>query len=126
MHSILIAVVMTATTITTPNTDKPVKYFELAKQAIFNCPDKNFLQIKPTVVFDLIEVERKYNVPDSLRGILLTMNCLKKQVLFKNIGKTDHRKTDYFLKKNQKQLYKKKKTEDKRFFTDFEINNMIC
>jgi len=83
MYSIIIATLMATATVSTPTLEKPVEYFELARQAIFNCPNKNSLQIKPTVVFDLIEVERKYKVPKDLRGIVLTMNCLEKQGLLK-------------------------------------------
>jgi len=84
-----------AATAATPAPEKPpVKYFELARQAIFNCPGKKFMDVKPSAVFDLIGIERKYKVPDSLRGILLTMDCLKKQVVFKDFRKLRHWKKD--------------------------------
>ena len=81
MYSIIIATLMATTTAPAPTLEKSVEYFELARQAIFNCPNKNSLQIKPTVVFDLIEMERKYKVPKDLRGIVLTMNCLEEPKL---------------------------------------------
>ena len=67
---------MTATAVTTPVAEKPVKYFEVARQAIFNCPNKKFSQIKSSEVFELIALERKYKVPDAMRGMLLVMDCL--------------------------------------------------
>ena len=68
---------MTATAVAAPTVQKPVKYFEVARQAIFNCPNKKPVQVKSSEVFDLIALERKYKVPDSLRGMLLVMDCLK-------------------------------------------------
>mgnify|MGYP003113394318 CR=1 FL=1 len=84
MNSIIIAAVMTATAVTTPVAEKPVKYFEVARQAIFNCPNKKFSQIKSSEVFELIALERKYKVPDAMRGMLLVMDCLESPKTTKN------------------------------------------
>jgi len=68
---------MTATAATAPIAQKPVKYFEVARQAIFNCPNKKSVYVKSSEVFDLIALERKHKVPDNLRGMLLVMDCLE-------------------------------------------------
>lgn len=68
---------MTATAVTAPTAQKPVKYFEVARQAIFDCPNKKSVHVKSSEVFDLIALERKHKVPDNLRGMLLVMDCLE-------------------------------------------------
>ncbi len=54
-----------------------VSYFEVADQAIFNCPayKNNLTKVKPSVVFDLVGIERKFKVPSDLRGMLLAHAC---------------------------------------------------
>lgn len=85
MNSIIIATILAAQVIALPTPSRAaseVSYFEIARQAIFNCPTykNNIMQIKPTLVFDLIGIERKYNVPKSLRGILLATACQEKSL----------------------------------------------
>ncbi len=80
MNSIIIATLLTAqfAGVHTEARNAPeVTYFDVARQAIFNCPTykNNVVRIKPTLVFDLIGIERKYKVPESLRGILLASAC---------------------------------------------------
>ena len=95
MNSIIIAAVMTATAATAPTVEEPVKYFEFARQAIFNCPNKKSVQVKSSEVFDLIALERKHKVPDNLRGMLLVMDCLKTpKVLNADFRKLRHWKKD--------------------------------
>tara|TARA_B100000287_G_scaffold434195_1_gene497989 strand:+ start:7764 stop:8363 length:600 start_codon:yes stop_codon:yes gene_type:complete len=113
MHSFIIATLMATTAATAPTPDKPVEYFELARQAIFNCPNKKPAQIKPTQVFDLIALERKHKVPKKLRGIMLTMDCLQELSLTKDgFQKLIHWKGDNSEKKPALKLLdnKSKKT----------------
>ncbi len=94
MNSIIIAAVMTATAATAPTVEEPVKYFEVARQAIFNCPNKKSVQVKSSEVFDLIALERKHKVPDNLRGMLLVMDCLKTP----KVSNADFRKLRHWKK----------------------------
>jgi len=80
MNSIIIVALLTtqvAAVHTEARNTPEVTYFDVAKQAIFNCPTykNNIVRAKPTLVFDLIGIERKYKVPESLRGILLASAC---------------------------------------------------
>jgi len=63
---------------TVPNVEKEeISYFEVAEQAIFNCPTykNNLTKVKPSVVFDLVGIERKFRVPSELRGMMLAHAC---------------------------------------------------
>jgi len=78
MNSLIVALLATQITAAGVNINKEdVTYFEIAEQAIFNCPTykKGPANIRPTVVFDLIGIERKFNVPTHMKGMLLAHAC---------------------------------------------------
>tara|TARA_Y100001973_G_C5194096_1_gene333005 strand:+ start:1146 stop:1733 length:588 start_codon:yes stop_codon:yes gene_type:complete len=77
MNSLIVALLATQIVATTPLKKDDVTYFELAEQAIFNCPayKNKKTQIKPSVVFDLVSIERKFKVPADMRGMLLAHAC---------------------------------------------------
>tara|TARA_R100000808_G_C2150171_1_gene158811 strand:- start:922 stop:1509 length:588 start_codon:yes stop_codon:yes gene_type:complete len=82
MNSIIVAALLATQFAAVPEAKSApeVTYYDIAKQAIFNCPayKNNLVQIKPTLVFDLIGIERKYGIPENLRGILLATACENK------------------------------------------------
>ena len=82
MNSMIVAAIMAVQILAMPGAKATpeVTYFEVARQAIFNCPayQDDIVKVKPTLVFDLIGIERKYGVPSELRGILLATACNNK------------------------------------------------
>jgi hypothetical protein len=50
-------------------------YKELAQEAIFNCRNANWENVNEKLIWQLIDIERKYNLPSSLRGMLLAAAC---------------------------------------------------
>ena len=58
------------------NVDSAVTYEEIREQAILNCKNvKDISKIKEQVIDDLIEIEKSFNVPDEMRGMLLAAAC---------------------------------------------------
>tara|TARA_R110000824_G_scaffold148920_8_gene318946 strand:- start:2933 stop:3550 length:618 start_codon:yes stop_codon:yes gene_type:complete len=53
----------------------PVEYYELAEQAVFNCKNRSANDIDIAIVDKLIQIEKKYDVPNELRGMLLAAAC---------------------------------------------------
>jgi hypothetical protein len=106
----LLATQMIATNVEIKKED--VTYYELAEQAIFNCPSykKKETTIKPTVVFDLVGIERKFRVPSSLKGMLLAHACTHKLLAgdvsnlryWKGVSPQASKKTIFDIANNQK------------------------
>jgi hypothetical protein len=53
----------------------PVQYHELVEEAVFNCKNRSSDKIDITIIETLIRVEKEYDVPDELRGMLLAAAC---------------------------------------------------
>ena len=78
MSSLIAILLATQVAAPVPNAEeKDISYFEVAEQAIFNCPayKDDLTKVKPSVVFDLVGIERKFRVPTPLRGMLLAHAC---------------------------------------------------
>jgi len=57
-------------------TQDVITYDEIRDEAIFNCPwAKKIDKEKEKIVATLIEIEKKYNLPNELRGMLLAAAC---------------------------------------------------
>ena len=56
-----------------PAFDDPVTYKELRYQAIYNC--KNAKNVDSKIIDQLIAIEKQYDVPPRLRGMLLAAAC---------------------------------------------------
>ena len=52
-------------------------YEELKMEALYNCPYKKFNKIDVSVIDRLIEVEKQYDVPPPVRGMLLSAACME-------------------------------------------------
>jgi hypothetical protein len=113
MNSLIVALLATQMVTADLNTEKEtVTYYELAEQAIFNCPayKKKATTIKPTVVFDLVGIERKFKVPPSLKGMLLAHACTYESLAgdisslryWKGINPEIKKKTIFDIASNQK------------------------
>ncbi len=58
------------------NTIQKVSYDEIHDEAIFNCPwAKQINQDKEKIVSMLIKIEKEYNLPENLRGMLIAAAC---------------------------------------------------
>ena len=57
------------------NLSGPVTYKEIADEAIYNCKHANPNTVNEKLIWKLIEIEKKYNLPNSLRGLLLAAAC---------------------------------------------------
>jgi hypothetical protein len=53
----------------------PITYEELRYQAIFNCKNAKGDKVDVEIIDKIIEVEKQYNVPHKLRGMLLSAAC---------------------------------------------------
>jgi len=70
--------------------DGPVTYEEIREQAIINCRNvKNVSLASEGIINDLIEIEKQYSVPASLRGMLLAAAC--KESGYNPNAKGDHK-----------------------------------
>ena len=72
--SIFVATTIVSACAQTPNVG-PIEYYEIAEQAIFNCKNRSADKIDVMIIDQLIEVEKKYDVPEELRGMLLAAAC---------------------------------------------------
>jgi hypothetical protein len=55
--------------------EAPIAYYELAEVAIENCKNASPMHIDEDLIWTLVEIEKKYNLPPSLRGMLLAAAC---------------------------------------------------
>ena len=55
--------------------DSPITYEEVLDEAINNCYNKKPDRIDVGMLEDLIEIEKDFNVPESLRGMILAAAC---------------------------------------------------
>ena len=74
MHG-LIVTLLTLTTATSYNFKEPSTYDEIFAEAIHDCKNRKFSDIDRNVIQRLIAIEKKHNVPPSLRGMLLAAAC---------------------------------------------------
>ena len=51
------------------------KYSDAVYQAINNCPGLKASKVDQKLIWDLVKIEKKYNPPESLRGMLLAAAC---------------------------------------------------
>ena len=56
-------------------TNQAVTYEELYDEALFNCPFSAPSAEREAIINTLIDVEKKFNLPVSLRGMLLSAAC---------------------------------------------------
>lgn len=52
-----------------------VLYEEIVEQAINNCPNRKPEKVNPALLWELVEVEKQFNVPVKLRGMILAAAC---------------------------------------------------
>ena len=74
MHLIL-STMITVTGCVAAEKTGPIEYYELAEQAVFNCKNRSANDIDITIVDKLIQIEKKYDVPSELRGMMLAAAC---------------------------------------------------
>ena len=55
--------------------EDPIAYSELREQAIYHCKNRRSYQVDTKIIDGLIEIERDFNVPPPLRGMLLAAAC---------------------------------------------------
>ena len=65
----------TLESVTSADPDAPVTYDEILDQAVRNCGKKQPETIDVQMLRDLIEVEKDFNVPASMRGMILAAAC---------------------------------------------------
>jgi len=76
-------------------TDHNVSYDEVMMQALENCPYAREENIRPAILWELIEVEKAAGVPTSLRGMILAAAC-------KESGYNPNAKGDHKFSKSKK------------------------
>ena len=60
------------------NAPKPITYEEIIDEAVFNCPNvRNVTKVDERLLWALVEIEKKYAPPASLRGMLLAAACME-------------------------------------------------
>lgn len=55
--------------------ETPVTYRELVEQAIYSCPNANWGDVDEDLLWNLVDIEKKYDVPFKYRGMLLAAAC---------------------------------------------------
>lgn len=88
---------LTAATITCDRNyfESAPTYAELKYEAKYNCKFNKPKNIKESVINDLIDVEKKFNVPSGLKGMILAAAC-------RESGFNTNAKGDYITIKNKK------------------------
>ena len=72
----LLTILVGATlTSTEPSIDIQIKYADIIHQAINECPGLSPDKVDEKLIRNLVEIENKYNPPESLRGMLLAAAC---------------------------------------------------
>tara|TARA_R110001583_G_scaffold155723_1_gene307385 strand:+ start:498 stop:1070 length:573 start_codon:yes stop_codon:yes gene_type:complete len=82
-----------ATLLTTATTDP--SYQDLVFEAQYSCHNANPDTVKEELLWDLVKVEKKYNVPSSLKGMVLAASCSES-------GYNPAAKGDYRVIKNKR------------------------
>lgn len=72
---LVIAGVLFFVTDSKASTTVEVSYEEIEYEAIYNCRNKNWDDVDEKIIKTLIKVEKQYNVPPKLRGMLLAAAC---------------------------------------------------
>tara|TARA_R110002074_G_scaffold126994_1_gene265702 strand:- start:2563 stop:3141 length:579 start_codon:yes stop_codon:yes gene_type:complete len=70
-------------------------YQNLIFEAKYNCVNANPAKVEDKILEDLVEIEKKYDVPSSLRGMILAASCMES-------GHNPKAKGDYRVIKNKK------------------------
>tara|TARA_R110002020_G_scaffold48694_2_gene138744 strand:- start:3089 stop:3667 length:579 start_codon:yes stop_codon:yes gene_type:complete len=70
-------------------------YEDLVYEAQYNCDNAHPEDIDDNMLWDLVKIEKKYSVPDSLRGMVLAASCMES-------GHKSQAKGDYRIIKNKK------------------------
>ena len=66
-----------------------VTYDELHDQALFNCPYAKMTEQKEKIISQLIEIEKSFNPPPEMRGMLLAAACMESG--YNPLAKGDHK-----------------------------------
>jgi len=66
-----------------------VTYDELHDQALFNCPYAKMTEEKEKIISQLIEIEKTFNPPPEMRGMLLAAACMESG--YNPLAKGDHK-----------------------------------
>jgi hypothetical protein len=69
--------------------DHEITYDEIVTQAIENCPYAREENIKPAILWELVEIEKAAGVPSSLRGMILAAAC--RESGYNTKAKGDHK-----------------------------------
>ena len=80
--------------LTTPVDYEP-SYESLIFEAKYHCKTANPAKVEDKILEDLVEIEKKYNVPSSLKGMILAASCMES-------GHNPKAKGDYRIVKNKK------------------------
>jgi hypothetical protein len=75
--------------------DAPITYGEIKLQAIFNCKNRDPSKVNIGIIDKLIQVEKKFNVPSEMRGMVLAAACMES-------GYNPFAKGDHKFSKNKK------------------------
>ena len=59
------------------NVGQVVSYDEIHDEALFNCPWAKMTAEKEKIISQLIEIEKKFNPPPEMRGMLLAAACME-------------------------------------------------
>jgi len=59
------------------NLNETVLYDDIVYQATNNCPTVKSDKVNPGLLWELIEVEKEFDVPESLKGMVLSAACLE-------------------------------------------------
>tara|TARA_R100000152_G_C6729155_1_gene154084 strand:+ start:206 stop:838 length:633 start_codon:yes stop_codon:yes gene_type:complete len=80
--------------------DIPPTYQEIVDEAVFNCPNRKWQDVDEKLLWKLVEVEKKHNVPPRMRGMLLAAACMESG--YNPLAKGDWRK----VKRKRKKIAK--------------------
>jgi len=74
MYTLLTTLLALSTT-TIYDIKQPSSYDEIYAEAIFTCENRDYVNVNTDIIHRLIAIEKKHNVPPSLRGMLLAAAC---------------------------------------------------
>jgi len=57
--------------------EQPITYEELIEEATYDCRWRKWSDVDAELLWSLVEIEKKFNVPAELRGMLLAAACME-------------------------------------------------
>lgn len=90
MHKIILSILLVLGTVSVADASERQDYEAIYEKALYDCPYRSWKKIDGVLLWNLVEIERKFQPPRKLRGMLLAAAC--KESGYNPKAKGDYRK----------------------------------